>query len=544
MLLKNALRNIATKSRSNANPNDIPFIVTGKDKKISTVLSKNLKNIKSALNDSTDLIEKKFSFGLNGSHKGAIFYIDGMTNVDIISETILRQLSAIKISKAQSNPKELINVVQNKILISSEVAKTSKISEVAKACLKGDAIVFVEKCNFALVANAKGGEKRSITEPLSESVVRGPREGFTENFRTNIAMVRRKIRNGNIKVEQMTVGKKTQTQVCMLFLSGVADEKVVETVRKRISNLKVESILESGYIEQYIEDSPFSPFPTVDYSEKPDVVAAKMLEGRVAIIVDGTPFVLTVPMLFIESFQTAEDYYHRPIYATFIRIFRYLAYFFTVFGPAIYIALTNFHQELIPTTLLLSIIKSKEGTPFPLFIEALIMVLAFEFLREAGIRLPRSVGQAISIVGALIMGEAAVSAGIVGAPIVIVIAFTAVCGFMLPIQNNSSSLLRIIMMILAAFVGWYGIAMGFLAMITYLASLESFGVPYFDSFSNKYDVKDTVIRLPLWANLRRPTNLSGKDKTRGNLFIPPNTNIFYNRVNKKIVRRTEDENEQ
>lgn len=543
MLIKNAVRNISTKRKSYANSDAIAFMAGGKDKKISKSLTKNLKNIKYALNESTDLIEKEFVFGAKNEFKGIVFYIDGLSEVGIINDTVLRQFSMVKIKKEHSSPSALIKLVKDKILASSEVAIIKNMSEVVMSCLKGDAAIFIDNCNQAIVFNAKGGERRTITEPQSESVVRGPREGFTESFRTNTAMIRRKIRNGNLKIEQMTVGKKTNTAVCIVYLSGVADNKIVDKVRDRISALKVESILESGYIEQFIEDSPFSPFPTIDYTEKPDVVAAKILEGRVAIVIDGTPFVLTVPMLFIESFQTAEDYYNRPLYSSFIRLFRFAAYFFTVFAPAIYIALTNFHQELIPTTLLVSIIKAKEGTPFPTFIETLIMVFAFEFLREAGIRLPRSVGQAISIVGALVMGDAAVSAGIVGAPIVIVVAFTAVCGFLIPTQNNSSSMLRIAMMILAAFLGWYGISMGFLALITYLASLESFGVAYFDTFSSKYNIKDTFIRFPLWANLRRPTSLAGRDKTRGDLFIPPNTNVFYNKENDEIVRRREKADE-
>lgn len=194
-----------------------------------------------------------------------------------------------------------------------------------------------------------------------------------------------------------------------MYLSGVVNMKVVEAVKYRIKHMDVDSILESGYIEEYIEDAPFSPFGTVGYSEKPDVVAARILEGRTAIVVDGTPFVLTAPMLFIESFQTAEDYYMRPLYASITRILRFIAYFITVFGPSIYIALTAFHQELLPTTLLFTIANAREGTPFPVFIEAMIMIFAFEILREGGIRLPRPVGQAVSIVGALIMGCSRIS---------------------------------------------------------------------------------------------------------------------------------------
>jgi len=303
-----------------------------------------------------------------------------------------------------------------------------------------------------------------------------------------------------------------------MYLNGVADPKVVETVKYRISQLDVDSILESGYIEEYIEDAPFSPFATVGYSEKPDVIAGRILEGRIAIVVDGTPFVLTAPMLFIESFQTTEDYYTRPLYASLIRMLRFVAYFITVFAPAIYIALTSFHQELIPTTLLFTIANAREGTPFPVFIETLIMVFAFEILHEAGIRMPRPVGQAISIVGALVMGDAAVSAGLVGAPVVITIAITAVAGFLVPTQNDSASILRVSMMILAAFAGWYGISMGFLALLLHLGSLNSFGVPYFDDFAWTSNLQDSAVRMPLWSMIRRPKDIAHGDTARHRLF--------------------------
>jgi spore germination protein KA len=306
-----------------------------------------------------------------------------------------------------------------------------------------------------------------------------------------------------------------------MYLDGVADHKVVDTVKYRISRLDVDSILESGYIEEYVEDAPFSPFATVGYSEKPDVVAGRLLEGRVAVVVDGTPFVLTAPMLFIESFQTAEDYYTRPLYASLMRILRYLAYFITVFAPALFIALTAFHQELIPTTLLFTIANAREGTPFPVFLETFIMVVTFETLREAGIRLPRPVGQAVSIVGALIMGDAAISAGLVGAPVVIVVAIMAVAGFLVPAQNDSASLLRIGMMVLAAFAGFYGVSMGFLALLLHLGSLTSFGVPYFDGFTWTRNLQDSIIRMPLWSMIRRPKDIARNDITRRRFFIPP-----------------------
>jgi spore germination protein KA len=319
----------------------------------------------------------------------------------------------------------------------------------------------------------------------------------------------------------MIVGQKTQTSICVIYLSDIADREVVDTVKTRLRALDVDSILESGYIEEYIEDAPFSPFGTVGYSEKPDVIAGRVLEGRIAIVVDGTPFVLTAPMLFLESFQTAEDYYARPLYASLIRMLRFIAYFITVFAPAVYIALTAFNPELIPTTLLLTIVNAREGTPFPVFLESAILMLAFEILREAGVRLPRPVGQAISVVGALIMGEAAVAAGLVGAPIVIVIAITAVASFVVPAQNDSTFVMRIIMMILAATIGIYGIVMGLLAMLLYIGSLTSFGVPYFDGLSWTSDLQDSLARMPLWSMIRRPKSIARGNIVRRRFFIPP-----------------------
>ena len=375
-------------------------------------LSENLKSLKAALGDAQDLKVHLFRFGPDNGLSGALIFIDGLVSESTLTDAILRPLKNCPMEDGRLSPEtDLLDVLAQEVLCASCAKNAASVSELATGCLSGDTILLVDGCPDGLVINSKGWEKRTVSEPQSESVVRGPREGFTENLRTNTSLIRRKIRNGQLKVEQMTVGRKTQTCVCLMYLDGVADLKVVETVKYRIGGLDVESILETGYIEEYIEDAPFSPFATIGYSEKPDVVAAKILEGRVAIAVDGTPFVLTAPMLLAESFQTAEDYYNRSLYASLIRILRFVAFLITVFAPAVYIALVSFQHELIPTTLLFTLAKAREGTPFPAFIEAVIMVFAFEILREAGVRLPRPVGQAISIVGALIMGDAAVNAG-------------------------------------------------------------------------------------------------------------------------------------
>ncbi len=494
----------------------------GNTAEIKKSLEENLKALKAALGDAQDLKVHSFRFGADNGLAGALIFIDGLVSDSILTEGILRPLKNWQAGEGRL-PAEagLPDLLAQEVLCASSAKNAVSVSELVTGCLWGDTVLLVDGCAGGLVINSKGWEKRTVSEPQSESVVRGPREGFTENLRTNTSLIRRKIRNGQLKMEQMTVGRKTHTGVCLMYLEGVANPRVVETVKYRIGKLDVESILETGYIEEYIEDAPFSPFSTIGYSEKPDVVAAKILEGRVAILVDGTPFVLTAPMIFAESFQTAEDYYNRSLYASMIRILRFIAFMITVFGPAVYIALVSFQHELIPITLLFSFAKAREGTPFPSFAEAIIMVFAFEILREAGVRLPRPVGQAISIVGALVMGDAAVNAGIVGAPMVIVIAITAVAGFLVPTQNDAASLLRIVMMALAAFIGFYGVAFGFLGMLVHLATLESFGVAYLGDFDDAEDAKDIFIRMPLWSMTKRPPEIARGDIRRGRGFIPP-----------------------
>jgi spore germination protein KA len=286
--------------------------------------------------------------------------------------------------------------------------------------------------------------------------------------------------------------------------------------------IRTDSILESGYIEQYIEDAPASLFDTVGYTEKPDVVAAKILEGRVAIVADGTPFVLTVPYLFVEAFQAAEDYYFRPFFTTLMRLIRIIGYAITVLGPAFYVAVTSFHQELIPTSLLITMARAREGVPFPAFVESLVMIVTFEIIREAGIRLPRPVGQALSIVGALVIGQSAVSAGLIGAPMVIVVAITAVAGFLVPTQYNAAAVLRLILLGLSGMFGGFGRPIGILGMLVHLSALESFGYPYL-SPTVPFDLegtKDAALRAPLWIMLSRPSGMAS-DEQRKKYMVPP-----------------------
>ena len=475
-------------------------------------LKENLEITKGKFGLSNDINYREFTFGQNLQIKAALIFLDGMTNKSEINDIIMRPF--MYDSRLTNLEEKLhfnnLNAIKTSMLSSSSVKQISLIKDVIEGCLSGDTVLLIDKSKDALVINTRDWEKRAIAEPKTESSVRGPREGFTESLNTNKAMLRRKIKNQNLIMEEVQIGKQTKTSVCLAYLNGIVDQKLITEIKYRLNKIKTDAILDSGYIEQFIEDSPFSIFTTVGNSEKPDKVAAKLLEGRVAIIVDGTPFVLTVPLLFIEGFQGAEDYYSRPYFASFVRILRFLAFNISILAPAIYVALSTFNHELIPTALLFSMASSHEGVPFPAVIEATIMIFIFEILREAGVRLPRNEGQAISIVGALVIGQAAVSAGLIGAPMVIVVSLTAVSSFVVTPHLDSGLIMRFIFLIMAGSFGAFGIAIAALGVLFHLCSLRSFGTPYLSPLAplSMSGLKDAFIRFPIWAMSKRPSAIA------------------------------------
>lgn len=317
-------------------------------------------------------------------------------------------------------------------------------------------------------------------------------------------------------MEQKTVGRLSKTDLVITYIEGIAEDSLIQEIHDRIDRIDIDAIVESGYIEELIDDNPFSVFPLVGHTERPDRVVGNLLEGNVGIIIDNTPFCLIAPQTFFQLIQSPEDYYQRYITASFIRMLRYLNLIISLLLPSIYIAVTTFHQEMLPTSLLLSLAAAREATPFPALIEALMMEIAFEGLREAGVRLPRAVGSAVSIVGALVIGQAAVEAGIVSSPMVIIVATTGIASFIIPgyEQANSIRILRFPMMFLAGFMGLYGIFLGVLILQIYILRLRSFGVSYFSPVAplEVSNLKDIFVRAPWWAMKRRP-GYQGKNKT-------------------------------
>ncbi|HEX2927477.1 MAG TPA: spore germination protein [Ruminiclostridium sp.] len=493
--------------------------------KFSTNLEQNLNAWKNIVNNSSDIIIRKFAFGYRRQTQAAIIFIDGMVEKALVNEHILKPLmyGIHSINIEESAAITNINYIRSALLSVEDIQETNSINQAIDSFLSGDTLLLVDGSKEALIISLRGWETRSIEEPKTEAVVRGPREGFTETLRTNTALLRRKIKNPDLMLETMKIGVRTKTDICIAYISGLANPKLIDEIRRRLKNINTDAILESGYIEQFIEDSPFSIFATVGNSEKPDKVAAKLLEGRAAIFVDGTPFVLTVPMVFIESFQSSEDYYSRTFFASMIRMLRFIAFAISILAPALYVALTTFHQELIPTPLLITMAAAHEGVPFPAVLEAILMITAFEILREAGVRLPRPIGQAVSIVGALVIGESAVSAGLVGAPMVVVVAITAVSSFTVPPQTDSGAVIRFLLLVLSGFMGGFGIAIGLIAIYVHMSSLRSFGTPYLSPLApfNLSGLKDTFVRAPIWTMLKRPSDIAWHDPEKQEFRLDP-----------------------
>ncbi|MBP2654734.1 MAG: spore germination protein [Firmicutes bacterium] len=473
----------------------------------------NVNGLKAIFAQCSDLIIREFNLGATEQIPAALVMIEGMVDRGAINESILKPLL---FTKYNGDINGTLAFIKANVLSVANIKEIRTVREVVDEVLAGNAILIIDKSDIALVSEVKGWESRSVEEPDTEAVVRGPREGFVETIRTNTALLRRKIKNPNLKIEALKVGEKTQTAICIAYIKGIVDERIVQELKKRLDKIEIDAVLESGYIENLIEDAPFSLFPTVGNSEKPDNVSAKLLEGRVAVFVDGTPFVLMVPYLFVEAFQVSEDYYSRPYYTTFIRWLRWFAFFTSTVLPALYVAITTYHQELLPQALLTSIATAQEGTPFPAVVEALLMQIIYEILREAGVRLPRPVGSAVSIVGALVIGEAAVTAGLVGAPMVVIVGGTAISSFLIPALSDVNALLRIMLIIMAGFSGIYGIILGFILTIIHQCSLRSFGVPYMSPLApiNVSDLKDVFVRFPWWAMRTRPRVLGGQNPLR------------------------------
>lgn len=456
------------------------------------------KMIKSLFCNSFDVVVEPFD---TEKEKAMIVFIDGLVDKDLIDRDVIKPLKSLDFNG------------DLKIAFKTVYSESQDIAQVVKCILAGFSAVFYTGERKAYLFELKQWSQRAVDEPDAESVIRGPKEGFTENIRTNTSLIRRKLKNQRLVIENKIIGRQTSTPVEILYIDGIVNRRILDEIKKRLDSIDTDLILETGEIEQYICENSFSPLSGIGLTQKPDVVAGKIVEGRIAILVDGTPHVLTVPELFIENFHTAEDYYNRPLYATFIRLLRFVALFITVLFPGLSIAILTFHHEMVPDVFLSSVISASLKTPMPLMAEVFLLTLMFELLREAGTRMPKAVGSAITIVGSLIIGEAAVNAAIVSEAMVIVVALTAVTSFMLPNLLEFSIIYRTLFWILGGTMGLIGIGMGIMVMLTQLASTDAFGVPILSSFSRQ-ELKDSFIRVQLKNMIFRPVSIVKDNRRR------------------------------
>jgi spore germination protein len=481
----------------------------------SRSLKENEHMLQSFFENCSDVVIRDFTIE-KGIPAIAVF-VDGLINNDEVNKA----LKSLMISGGGASR---IDTIESSALPVSQIQKVDNFKDFLLSVLGGDTGILVEQENIALVLGLRGANTRSISEPETEAVIRGPREGFVENLRTNTSMVRRKLKTPRLKMKSQTVGKHTNTSIVIAYLEGLSDPALVEELEKRISKIDTDAILESGYIEEFISDNAYSVFPQIQYTERPDMIALALTNGRIAIFVDGTPMVLIVPTVFWDLLQASEDVYERFQIATLLRWLRFTFLLISLFTPALYVAVTTFHMDMVPTNLLLSIASSREAIPFPAVVEAILMEVVFEALREAGIRLPKTVGQAVSILGALVVGTAAVEAGIVSAPMVIIVSITGIASFTIPRFNGAIAIrmLRFPITIAASIFGMFGIILSAMLILGHLANLRSFGIPYLSPVAplSSSDLKNILFRAPHWASRKRYEYLPVKDATRTDGELP------------------------
>ncbi len=470
----------------------------------------NINTIRRLLGNNSTIAYREFENNENGRVKFCVIYDSAMCKGETISEDIIRPiLYSKKVSIMGEN--ELCKVLVKNILITTDFNITSDVKIIIDSILEGAAVLLVENSTDAVIIQAKGYAKRSVDKPVTQSVVRGPMEAFTEDIDANISLLRRRLPHKNFRVDIRKVGAISKTRIAICYIEGLVPQKILDEVNKRLSEIEIDGVLGSNYIDELICDSPLSIFRTIGNSERPDSVSSKVLEGRLAIICNGDPFVLTIPYLFVEYFQESADYHDHYLIGTINRLLRIIGFLMTISIPAIYVALMNYHQEMIPTDLAISVAIARQGVPFPTFTELLLYLFIFELLREATTRIPSTIGQTVGILGAIVIGQAAVIARLVSVPLILVVSLTGIAGFLIIELEGAAIVLRFIFASFAMILGLYGFIFALCGFLFYLVSLRSFGVPYMLHTYLLLDenIKDTVMRVP-WIFMKYRPKIIGK----------------------------------
>lgn len=472
-----------------------------------------VERIKERLGHPPDLDVKQFN--VTRTLKAYCLFITTLANIEKIETNILRLFTETQFEEPVSE-EEFISELWNTIpLAPADVI--ADFDTYVNALLEGDCLVIFPNIMQVMRFKVSDPAKRSVSEPQSESTIRGPHEAFTEDVHMNMSLIRKRVKSADLRWESFTLGTTTHTNAVIVYLQDLAPAEVVSEFRSRIQVIRTDSIMDGTNVEEWIQDKKISPFPTLLSTERPDIIASHVLEGRVAVVVDGSPIALMGPATFMQFFISPEDYYQRADIATLLRWLRMLSFLLAVFVPALFVSVITFHHELLPNPLLINIATQREGVPFPIIMEAMLMLVTFEILREAGLRMPRAAGQAISIVGALVLGEAAVQAGLVSAAMIIVVSITAISNFVSPSYSFgiAQRILQFSYLLLGGCMGLFGILCGVLFTVAHLASLESFGVPYLAPIAPTIisDWKDILVRAPIpWMKTYPKMNHTRKKK--------------------------------
>ncbi len=483
--------------------------------KFTGVLEEDMALMREILGNDDTIIYRTFQNRYDSRIRGCVIFTEVLVNNIVIDQNVVRPLLNFKPDGIALGEK-LSDTLAASVVSTDDVKTKARPFDAVTSILIGDTVVLIDTCPRAIVANSKRYSIRGISVPETENAVNGPKEGFSELIVTNVGLIRRKVKNPNLKFRFIEVGKVSRTRVCLAYIEGLCEEELIEEMIKRLYSFEIDSVLDVNYVSELVADRSGGLIETLGKTERPDVVAAKLFEGRAALLVDGTPYALTFPYLFLENFQANEDYYENYIFASFTRILRFISFFVAVSLPALYIALISYHKEMIPRNLLISIAKSRAAVPFPAAVEMFLLLLLFDLLREAGVRLPKAIGVTVSTVGAIVLGQSIVTANIVSAEMIIIVAMCGIASFLTPKLDGAIAVLRLVFLLLSAMLGIYGYAVCVIGFTAYISSLRSFGVDFTSYIipHTRDGAKDGYIRV-LWERMiRRPYAISRINKIR------------------------------
>jgi spore germination protein KA len=511
--------NIIKKNRRNNNKNNQQMQQQQPQQQNQDSTALNTENLKNMLGSSEDIKWRDIILNENTALSIKLVYIEGLVNSSDVSDYVIKPLLELPPFQQAKTLEDVIKLLKDGTIYYSSQSSTTDINKAAEKLISGSSVLLFDTQNIAFIFDTKGLDKRSITEPSVENVNKGPKDTFIENYRTNTATIRSKIKVPDLVFESMVIGDRTKTTVSIVYIKSITNDNIVNQVRDRVKTLKVDGVLTTSIIEDILSEDLTNTLPQVVSTERPDIFCADILEGRVGILADGLPFGFIVPATLNQFMQTSEDYARKSIVSSLIRIIRYSSLMLSIFLPGFYVAVTTFHFEFIPTNIVLFIAKSREGVAFPASIEAIALIIAFEILFEAGLRIPKSVGMTISIVGTLVVGQAAVDAKLISPSMLVVIAMASVASFTIPNQDfsNAVRLWRIIVTLFSSLLGLIGFVFS-LILLTYEACrISPYGVPYLSPFvgnDGRAMLHDSLIRLPSSLNKVRPNALKPKDAVR------------------------------